>query len=321
MRRNSRPMSSNKKKNNKIGLSSKKATSRVRKGSSKHREPKKAVVKRRNKELKFSFPKKSAENTSNTLQFKKKKKTFRDLSILAKVRLIVILSAVVLLAGLIVYLLVGFKVRNFTVEGSTHYSAQEIRDMVITDRFCENSLFLKLKLKYKKIENIPFVEHMDVQIRDRKSVHIIVYEKAIAGYVVYLENRMYFDKDGIVVESSKEDVPGIPEITGLNFDHVVLHEPLPVEDPRVFKEILSLTQLLNKNELDADKIYFDESGKVTLYFGDVRVPLGGDEYLEEKLKHLSEMLDKTPLSQLSGKLNMEKFTPDNMKSSFSFDEN
>ena len=292
----------------------------MRKNSSKHREPKKAVLKRNKKELKFSFPKKSEENTSNTLQFRKKKKTFRDLSILTRIRLIVILSAVVILAGLVVYLLVGFKVRNFTVEGSTHYSAQEIRDMVINDRFCENSLYLKLKLKYKKIENIPFVEHMDVQIRDRNSVHIIVYEKAIAGYVVYLENRMYFDKDGIVVESSKEDVPGIPEITGLSFDHVVLHEPLPVEDPRIFKEILSLTQLLNKNELDADKIYFDEAGKVTLYFGDVRVPLGGDEYLEEKLKHLSEMLEKTELSKLSGKLNMEKFTPDNMKSSFSYDE-
>ena len=270
--------------------------------------------KKKNKKKQIAAPKKEV------LKFRKKKTHFRDLSILAKVRLVAILTAVALLAGLVVYLLIGFKVRNFTVEGSTHYTAQEIRDMVITDRFCENSLFLKLKLKYKKIENIPFVEHMDVQIRDRQSVHIIVYEKAIAGYVVYLENRMYFDKDGIVVESSKEDVPGIPEITGLTFDHVVLHEPLPVEDPRIFKEILSLTQLLNKNELDADRIYFDESGKVTLYFGDVRVPLGSDDYLEEKLKHLSEMLEKTPLSGLSGKLNMEKFTPENQKSNFSFDE-
>ena len=263
--------------------------------------------------------KRKQEKNRKIRKFPRKRKTFRDLTTLSKVRLISIIGAVLLLAGLIVYLLIGFKVRNFTVEGSTHYTAQEIRSMVITDRFCENSLFLKLKLKFTKIEDIPFVEHMDVKILDRRSVHIVVYEKAIAGYVVYLENRMYFDKDGIVVESSKEEVPGVPEITGLVFDHVILHEPLPVEDARIFKDILNMTQLLNKYSLKADRIFFDEQGKVTLFFDDVRIPLGSDEYMEEKVSNLASMLEETDLKLLKGKLNMEKFDPENPKTGFTME--
>ena len=242
------------------------------------------------------------------------------MSVLQRIRLIAIVVAVVLLVGGAFLFIEGFKVRNVKVEGSTHYTAQQIQDMVIVDKLSTNSLYLKLKYKNKKIENIPFVEHMDVKIEDRNTVKIIVYEKAIAGYVTYLENKMYFDKDGIVVESSKEFVPGIPEISGLEFDHVILHEPLPVEDVRIFKEILSLTQLLNKNSLVADKIYFDHFGDITLYFGDIRVSLGDGEYLDERVTHLAAILSKAKPMQLKGKLHMETFTVSNPKTTFEMDE-
>ena len=44
----------------------------------------------------------------------------------------------------------------------------------------------------------------------------------------YLEKYMYFDKEGIIVEASNEKTQGIPLVTGLSFEHVVLYEPLPV---------------------------------------------------------------------------------------------
>ena len=249
----------------------------------------------------------------------KKKSASEGLSILKRIRIYLIILAVLAVVGGAIFLVEGFKIRNVRVEGSTHYTPDQIRSMVITDKFSENSLFLKYKLKYKKIEDIPFVEHMDVVIEDRSSIKIIVYEKAVAGYVVYLENKMYFDKDGIVVESSKESLHGIPEISGLEFDHVILHEPLPVEDPRIFKEILSLTQLLNKNELEADKIYFDYMGDITLYFGGIRVALGNGDYLEERVTHLAAILEEAIPMGFNGKLHMETFTAANPKTSFEID--
>ena len=254
------------------------------------------------------------------VDFKKKSSLSEGLSFLKKIRLIAILAIVVLLICGAVFVVIGYKVKTVQVEGSTHYTADEIRDMVIVNRLCENSLYLKFYYKNRKVENIPFVEQMDIQIMDRNTVRIIVYEKAIAGYVTYLENKMYFDKDGIIVESSKETVIGAPEITGLDFDHVILHEPLPVEDPRIFKEILSLTQLLNKKELLADKIYFDNMNNITLYYGNVRVDLGDGEHLQEQITHLKAILEKANPMHLSGRLHMEDFSADNPRATFEVDD-
>ena len=76
---------------------------------------------------------------------------------------------------------------------------------------------------------------------DPHTIKIEVYEKALAGYVEYLDRFMYFDRDGIVVESSTERTNGIPLVAGLSFDHVVLYQPLPVEDMGIFQDILNIS--------------------------------------------------------------------------------
>ena len=64
---------------------------------------------------------------------------------------------------------------------------------------------------------------MDVNILTPNTIRISVYEKALAGYVEYLGRYMYFDRDGTVVESSSERTRGIPQVTGLRFDYVVVN--------------------------------------------------------------------------------------------------
>ena len=79
-----------------------------------------------------------------------------------------------------------------------------------------------MKYKDKGIEDIPFIQAMDVTIEAKDTIRITVYEKALAGYVSYLGQCVYFDKDGIVVETSTEETVGIPQVTGLKYDHVIL---------------------------------------------------------------------------------------------------
>lgn len=62
----------------------------------------------------------------------------------------------------------------------------------------------------------------------------------------YLGQDVYFDKDGIVVESSTQELEGIPQISGVTFDSLAIHQPLSVEDPTIFDTILSITKLLTK---------------------------------------------------------------------------
>ena len=50
------------------------------------------------------------------------------------------------------------------------------------------------------------------------------------GYVAYMGANFYFDKDGVVVESSSEETEGIPCISGLKFDSLALYQKLSVKD-------------------------------------------------------------------------------------------
>lgn len=204
------------------------------------------------------------------------------------------------------FLLLYFRVTKVEVIGNSHYTAEEIQDMVLTGGVKDNSILLSAKYRNKSIGDIPFIESMDVEVLGHNSIRIMVYEKSLAGCVTYLGNYMYFDREGIVVESASIATEGVPEITGLHFDYVQLYETLPVENEEVFKEILTLTQLLEKYEICADKIYFDPDMNVTLYFGQAKVRLGDDSHIDEKIMQLSVMV--SAIEGKSGVLDMSDFS-------------
>lgn len=215
------------------------------------------------------------------------------------------------------YVIENYTVTTVYVEGNVHYTNEEIIERVMEGHYGNNSLLLSMKYKDKSIVGVPFVEKMDVSVLDPHTIKIEVYEKAIAGYVEYLERYMYFDKDGIVVESSLEKTAGVPLVTGLHFDHVVLYEPLPVGDDSIFRSILSITQLVNKYNLSTDRIYFGSNGELTLYFGDVRASLGTDDNLDEKIMKLQYMIPG--LQGKKGTLRMENYTEDTQNIPFELD--
>lgn len=217
----------------------------------------------------------------------------------------VLLLAAVFGAGY--YVIQKYTIHTVYVEGNVHYTEEEIKEIVMEGPLGNNSLYLSFKYKNKGIQGVPFVDVMDVSILSPDTVKITVYEKVLTGYVKYLDAYMYFDKDGYVVESSSIKTAGVPQITGLEFDHVVLGEQLPVEDPAVFTNILNMTKLLEKYELTSEKIYFEKSGSITVYFGDVKVLLGNDNAtLEDKLMLLPELLPN--LEGKSGTLQMESYS-------------
>lgn len=230
-----------------------------------------------------------------------------------KIRLIqgIICVAIGVIVGILMLLFYKtFEIEDVIVEGNTHYTVDEIKEYVINDWFSQNSVFLSLKYKRKSITDVPFIERMDVSVVDRHTVKVMVYEKALAGYVEFLGNYMYFDKDGIIVESSNVYTPGIPQVTGLKFDYIILYKPLPVENDNVFQDILDMAQLLNKYDILADKIHFDSNYNMTLYFGEVRVDLGDKTNLDEKVMRLPYVLPS--LEGKKGILHLADFSENNM---------
>ena len=243
------------------------------------------------------------------LRFGKGKRT-----VILSVSLAAFLAALI---GGYAYIIRNYKVTTVYVEGNVHYTNEEIMEMVMGGRYGDNSLFLSLKYRDKGIDDIPFIQTMDVSIEASDTIRIIVYEKALAGYVAYLGQYVYFDKDGIVVEASSEKTACIPQVTGLRFDHVILHERLPVENPDIFNEVLNITQQLEKYSMSADRIYFDPEYKVTLLFGEARVALGDSEYIDEKIMKLQYILPG--LVDKKGILDMREYSEDTKSYSFEQD--
>ncbi|MCM1551418.1 MAG: cell division protein FtsQ/DivIB [Butyrivibrio sp.] len=233
------------------------------------------------------------------------------------IMLMVITPAVLLLVGMVGwYVWDTHTVRTVYVEGNVHYTAEEIKELVMEGPMGNNSLYLSMKYKSRGIKDVPFLDAMDVDILTPDTIKITVYEKALAGYVKYMNTYVYFDKDGYVVESSSIRTAGIPQVTGLSFDYIVLGQPLPVaEEYRdVFGTILEMTKLLDKYELSADRIYFHTDTKITLYFGEVKVALGEEkQWLEDKIMRLPEMLPQ--LAGRKGTLQMETY---NEKGGYTF---
>ena len=226
--------------------------------------------------------------------------------------IILVILIIILVGGFIAFKYVydNYTIKNIYVTGNTHYTNDQIIDMIIDDSLSHNSMYLSFKYRDKSIEDVPFIEKMDVDILSPDTIKINVYEKAVAGYIAYLGRYMYFDRDGIIVESSFERTPNVPEVLGLKFDYVIMHEKLPISNQKVFEEILDITQLLSKYELKADRILFDSDFNVYLYFDGIEVNLGQWDYIDEKIIQLQYILPE--LDGKTGILDLKDFD-DNTK--------
>ena len=229
----------------------------------------------------------------------------------------------VLTAALVILLLAGLvlsmQIRTVTVTGNKYYTESQVTDMLFKDKWSRLAVVCYLKDHIKGHEKIPFVEDYRISFKNPLSVEIILYEKSIVGYVTYMSSFMYFDKDGIIVESANEQLDGIPWITGLKFGHIVLHERLPVEEPKIFDGILNLTQVLAHYGIEVDKIQYDANKDATLYLGKIEVELGDSSDIDGKISILNDILRDIPdLKNTPGILSLDTYDDTNGNLSYSF---
>ncbi|MDE6903387.1 MAG: cell division protein FtsQ/DivIB [Lachnospiraceae bacterium] len=225
-----------------------------------------------------------------------------------KIRLVIFLIflLVAALSALIIWQV--YRVGEVKVEGNEHYSKEQIEKFVLDDKYSWNSLYVYLKYRFMEMEQIPFVDTMEISLENPKTLKIFVYEKEIIGYlyIASIDQNVYFDKDGFVVETSKEIIEGIPRVEGLNCDQVVLYEKLPIDDKDILRSLLGASQSLKKNGVVPEEIRFEENGSITLSYGNITVLLGGGDKLTNKILRLSYILPQ--LEGKKGVLHVENWT-------------
>lgn len=201
-----------------------------------------------------------------------------------------------------------YRLKNISVDGLTRYTKQEFlhrleEDYIfsMTPFFCLSDVFTQKK--------IPFVEKYEIDFVDRHTARILVHEKRVTGCVVIMGRYMFFDKDGIVVESSTNPIDGIPVVTGLEFDEIVLYEKLNVQKQSLFDIILQITRLVEQNDILVKEISFDTGYEVTLYLEQITVLLGKKTSYDEALTALSGILKS--IRGRTGTLDMRYYSREN----------
>ena len=219
---------------------------------------------------------------------------------------------------LLILLLISTRVNKITFLGNRQYSNKELEKLIFSEDLDYNSAYAFVKDKWKPHKTLPFVDRYELHWKNPFSLDIIVYEKNIVGYVEYMSGNLYFDGDGIVVESTTKKLPRIPKITGLKFSKVSLYKTLPVEAKAVFRDILNLSASLKAENLECDHIDYDAMSNATLYMGDIKVLLGNNEDMEQKLSSLKDILPA--LSGRKGTLDLTKYRGRKEKEAYVFRE-
>lgn len=234
---------------------------------------------------------------------RRRRRRKKSKTVLAVVLLILLLLAV----GAVIVIKV-FTVEKVVVKGNELYEDEVISRWVLDDKYSWNTLYVYLRYRFQEPETIPFVDTMEITMKLPHTIEIQVYEKGLLGYVELesVGQNAYFDKDGIVVETSSELIQGIPRIEGLSVESVVLYEKLPIQGKSVLKNLLALTQLLKKYQLVPDTISYGADMTYSLRYGEIRVLLGSAENFDDKVLRLAEILPK--LEGMGGTLHLESWT-------------
>lgn len=229
-----------------------------------------------------------------------------------------VVAGIFLAVLLLLAVLFCIRIKTVKVSGNQRYTAEQIGAVIFDTNLSRNSVYCYFQYRFRPHKTIPFVEDYKIVFRSPVEVEIITYEKSVVGYVSYMNSLMYFDKDGIIVESTNEKLEGIPMITGLDFGSIVLHKPLPVKDERIFDEILNLTQVLEIHHIMADKIAFNSQREATLTIGELKVKLGTNYEIDGKVSELEGILNS--YTDLSGTLYLDNYDQTNSNPLFRFEK-
>ena len=235
----------------------------------------------------------------------KKKRTKAEASPLKKrIRLIVTVG---ILAAVLIFLMM-FKVNKIIVTGNTRYTDDEIKSLVIDEKSFNNSLLFCLVNRNIKIDNVPLLESIDVSYVDRNTIRLKANEKLTIGMFQAGDKVCCIDQDGIVVEvldyegSASLNLPLIHNLcdSGEEGKKIELEDYTPLNTLHAFMSAFEKYGIMPNNiyiEDQALKSNSEETVKTyTLTFGNIKVLIGQDEYLEEKVKRTAAIL-----SQLSNR--------------------
>ena len=213
--------------------------------------------------------------------------------------------------GILVAVIIFFsyyKVDSVEIRGTSHYTDEEVKNMVLRGPMASNSVLAPLIYSTTNTDDIAYVDAFKVTQLNRNTICISVKEKKAVGCIRYLDSYIYFDRNGIFVEGSQNRDETVPYFDGIQVNSIVMDEKLDIRGDTVLNTAVALCTIFQKNDMIPDHIQFDSSYSISLIYGDVTVQLGKDVDLEEKMNRVIAILPQ--IQGKKGILHMESVATD-----------
>lgn len=199
-----------------------------------------------------------------------------------------------------------FNVHSAHVIGNTIYTNDEMTEYVQRGAFGENTFALSLLYHNRSVDDLAFVESIDIQMLSPVEINIIVKEKKLTGYINAGDSNIYVDEAGYVVERSMKTIYGVPRIDGLEVEEAVRGEKVVVDNPFGLSAALNALYTMKKYDISVSNLSADPSASVTIDLGEISVVLGQDENYDLKLSRLAGLMPE--LEGRSGIINLMTYT-------------
>lgn len=227
-------------------------------------------------------------------------------------KLLLILLGVLL--ALVLSVLFLFRVKNLRIEGNDRVTEEEIKTLIKWDDCQGNTLLLWLLNRKVDVSSNDLLSGITVSIRDPQTVQVQVTEEYLVGCVQIGEQYFYVNADGMVIVSQTGRMDDVPLFEGLAVSRAEAGSSLETDSAAVLDDMLHIAQCLREYEVTAETIAMEDDGTYRILSGDIKILLGQDIYMEEKISELKDLMPE--LEGLAGTLHLEDY--DSTKDSIIF---
>lgn len=211
------------------------------------------------------------------------------------------------IAVLLLLVLYVYDLKEIKVTGNALVPEDVVIDNYTDGLFGRNKLVVIMKDKLDAFDELPFVREHEISFDDNGGMTIKIYEKALVACFYYMGEYVFFDKDGMILETGKEAKDGIPCIEGVSFNSFTMNAKIDVDNEEQIKMILNISELIKHYSLNVEKVSFDKNSEVTLNCGGIEILLGRRELYDQQIASVSDVLKKAEKKKLKGTIDLRTY--------------
>ena len=204
-----------------------------------------------------------------------------------------ILMGIALLIFIVMLLMLSpwLNIKNIEINGLETLEKADIIRQIKLDKTTNILSFNNFIVK-RRLKNNYYIESVKLTKKLPDTVTIDITERQIVGYVPYINDYMYIDESGMVVDIKSSYTEPLPIIYGLNFDSFTIGKKLKTDNDEAFSIVMEITNAIKDKEDLKNKIKIDISNleDIHLYMENLDIILGNREGLNIKINTLNEIV-------------------------------